>query len=304
MNIKRKFLALFIGLTLSFTVLAIDRPLLVLDAPNVAQLPKNFRSTEQSLSDIGNAEGLSPLHMFGSGQFSEKELQTVLKQYSTAKPLVIVDLRQESHGFINGDAISWMGLHNAANINKSSAEIEKNQQHSLAQISGQKIVVDKILTKNEGNILQVEPIVMEAKNVFSEETLAKQLNLSYTRFYTTDFTAPSNLQVERFLAWEKTLPKDSWVYFHCREGKGRTTTFMAMFDMMHNAKQVSFKDIMRRQEKLGGTDLLQSPKRSEIYKRPLAKERLEFLKKFYDYCKENQDNFQTTWIQWLKQGSK
>lgn len=304
MNTRRKLLTLLLGLTFSFIALAADRPLLVLDAPNVAQLPKNFRSIEQSLSDIGNTEGLAQLHMFGSGQFSEKELQAVLAQYPTAKPLVIVDLRQESHGFINGDAISWMGLHNAANINKSSAEIEKNQQHSLAQITGQKIVVDKVITKNEGNILQVQPIVMEAKNVFSEETLAGQLKLGYVRFYTTDFTAPSNLQVERFLAWEKTLPKDSWVYFHCRAGKGRTTTFMAMFDMMHNAKQVSFKDIMKRQEKLGGTDLLKTPKRSQAYKRPLAKERLEFLKKFYDYCKENPDNFQTSWIQWLKQQSK
>jgi hypothetical protein len=76
---------------------------------------------------------------------------------------------------------------------------------------------------------------------------------------------------------------------------GRTTTFMAMYDMMKNSKKVSLEDIMERQELLGGVKLLKpvGGKESESQKRS------DFLRQFYQYTKENNDNFKTSWSQWL-----
>lgn len=39
--------------------------------------------------------------------------------------------------------------------------------------------------------------------------------------------------------------------FHCEAGEGRTTAYMAMYDMMKNP-DVSLKDILYRQHLLGG----------------------------------------------------
>ena len=36
-------------------------------------------------------------------------------------------------------------------------------------------------------------------------------------------------------------------HFHCKEGIGRTTTFMIMYDIMKNYKEVSLNDIIKRQ---------------------------------------------------------
>ena len=41
--------------------------------------------------------------------------------------------------------------------------------------------------------------------------------------------------------------KDNWLHFHCKQGIGRTTTFMIMYDIMKNAKEVSLDDIVKRQ---------------------------------------------------------
>jgi len=73
---------------------------------------------------------------------------------------------------------------------------------------------------------------------------------------------------------------------------------MSMYDMMHNAKNVSFEDIMKRQTLIGGSDLL------NVDDKDKSETRLDFTKKFYNYCKENQDGFQTSWSQWLKNNTK
>lgn len=42
--------------------------------------------------------------------------------------------------------------------------------------------------------------------------------------------SPEN--IDEFIKLYKSLPKDAWLHFHCEAGKGRTTTFLAMYDMM------------------------------------------------------------------------
>src|SRR5437763_289027 len=98
-------------------------PLLVLDMRNNASLPKHFRTTSDSLPESLHidATGLSDLHIAGGAQLSELGLQTIL-QHLHSQHITIIDLRQESHGFLNGNAVSWYGPHNAANAGKSQKE--------------------------------------------------------------------------------------------------------------------------------------------------------------------------------------
>lgn len=136
------------------------------------------------------------------------------------------------------------------------------------------------------------------ENVQTEEELAKSLGMSYLRITVTDHEKPLDDQVDLFVESVRNLPQDTWLHFHCRGGAGRTTTFMAMYDMMHNANNVSFEDIMKRQNLIGGSDLLKSEDKDE------SQDRSDFMNKFYDYCKENQDGFQTSWSQWIKKSEK
>jgi Protein-tyrosine phosphatase. len=119
--------------------------------------------------------------------------------------------------------------------------------------------------------------------------------MDYIRVTVTDTERPEDDMVDYFVKKVRKLPEDTWLHFHCKAGMGRTTTFMAMYDMMKNSKKVSLEDIMERQELLGGVKLLKpvGGKESESQKRS------DFLRQFYQYTKENNDNFKTSWSQWL-----
>lgn len=120
--------------------------------------------------------------------------------------------------------------------------------------------------------------------------------MSYIRIPVTDKEKPSDDMVDYFVQFVQSLPQNTWVHFHCEEGLGRTTTFMAMYDIMKNAKKVNLEDIMNRQVLIGGQDLLDN----KINTSTNAKERAEFIKKFYEYSLQNNNNFKITWSQWLK----
>lgn len=277
-----------------------SEPLLVLDATNVAGLPKNFRQTSdlKAIPKEIPTKGLKQLHAIGSAQFSEKQLQTVLKK--TKKPLTIVDLRQESHGFIHGNAVSWYSKYDWGNIGKSPAAVEQDQAAYLGKLPQKKnIFINKITGKTANYNLQTKPLQLQVGQVQSEAEIAKRNHVNYIRLYVTDGMMPDDTQVDRFVKFERSLPTNMTLYFHCRAGKGRTTTFMALHDMLHNAKQVSLATILQRQKSLGGIDLLHLPKPSH-YKYKLQVARVNFLNDFYRYAATNKDHFKTTWLQWKK----
>lgn len=276
------------------------RTLLVLDMRNTPEFPKHFRTTSDpiSISDNIDLTGLADLHAAGSSQFSKLALEKVLNKLKVlkVKNLIVVDLREESHGFLNGNAVSWYGPHNATNEGKRPNKIENMQARLLSELEKLNYVtVFKILQKSKDAIIEkVKPIDYLVHRVASEGDVLADNHLDYKRFYVQDFHPPAPKQVQEFIQFAKSLPPDTWILFHCRAGMGRTTVFMSMYDMMHNAKHVSFDDIIARQAALGGKDLKKLPPVGS-YKYKFAVQRLKFLHKFYDYARNNDDNFQTPW---------
>lgn len=264
---------------------AYGEPLLVLDSQNTAAtLPKKFHTTAAPFTNPKtaiNSVGLNTLQLIGSAQFSEAELDQVLKQHPM-KSVIVIDLRQESHGFINHTAVSWYEQQNSANQDKTPTEIQRLEQQLLSQINHldsiivhhilQKTALDAIIATQEQTFLQPQAL--------SEEALVTAKHLGYARLYVQDHHMPSQNELMQFINIVKTRPKDTWLYLHCRGGKGRTTTFMILVDIMHNADKVSFNDILKRQVLMGGSDLNQLPP-PDSYKYPLALERLQFLQQFY-----------------------
>ncbi len=272
--------------------------LLVLDMPDKQEFPRHFRASSDHINANVNLVGLADLHVAGSGQFSYLALQKIRQHLHTSN-IMIIDLRQESHGFLNENAISWYGTANADNTGMADDEIIDKQTrllHTLAQQKSAQVYSDLKKTATY-KIASAKAQKFAVQNVMSEEQLAKKLGFNYHRLFVQDYRAPSDTQVDRFIEIVKHIPADQWVYLHCRAGVGRTTTFMAMYDMMRNAKKVEFVDILKRQAALGGKDLTDMPPAS-TYKYQYAVERLIFLEKFYEYVQENKDNFKTLWSQW------
>jgi hypothetical protein len=284
--VKKALICVALFMMICSTVFASDGLLLRLDAENdVQQLPRNFRT-------------FSDLHIAGSAEFSAKSLLAV-KQAIAADKLVIVDLRQESHGFVNGSAVSWYGNHNWGNLNKSTSDILADEQGRLNGLLQQKkVVMNKNLIKDKrsGNLIGLETERWNVDSVMTEEQLAQTQGLGYFRITVPDHRRSSDQDVDQFISFVKVLPENTWLYFHCEAGKGRTTTFMVMYDMMKNAKRDSVDEIVARHVAKGGLDLNDI---GNDWRAPYAQERQVFLRKFYEYCRSNNDSYTTSWCAWL-----
>jgi len=268
------------------SIAVVDEVKLSLDSLNES-LPRNFRKTSTPIyltkNEKFSLKGLEKLNISGSQQFSEKNLPILLEEIGTSKPITIVDLRQESHGFINGLPVSWKNLNNDANKGLTRDEVIEKETNQLISIP-----LNTPIT-----VYRAPNDTMIPTKVFNEDALVTSKDLSYIRIPVTDLGLPTDDMVDYFLESYKNLPKNSWVHFHCKAGVGRTTTFMIMYDMLKNYNKVSATDIMDRQLLLANFNEVTV---REFY----TPERYKFLLNFYNYCKENGDSFKMSWSKWSK----
>lgn len=283
------------------TEMSYNATILALDEVPILDLPRNFRTTQNQISKKNgpNLEGLRELKMSGSGQFSKNSFKQALKKM--AAPIYVVDLRRESHGFINGMPFTWYEPYNFSNDDKNALEI-KNLEKSLinALSKKKKVAVNQVLKKKDGLIIKTLEKVIPIESAETEEQLVKG-QASYLRLPVMDHHRPEDEVVDSFITFMKSLPEKSWIHFHCRGGEGRTTTFMIMVDMIENAQKVSFSDIVNRQIMIGGSNLLETSYDPEkFWNEEASKDRLEFLKKFYYYAADEKAYPDKTWSDWLK----
>lgn len=259
------FLSLFTNFTFVIPVFASDVNI-VLDNNNIG-LPKHFRKSSDKILDDINYTGLNELNISGSAQFSESGLSLIKKEINTDNKIIVVDLREESHGFINNIPVSWKNNLNNANEGLSREEILNDE---LQKINNLKIN-DYITLNNNGSIL--------VERSYSEYTLCTNNNLSYIRMPVTDGQLPKENIINDFIKFVQNTPKNSYLHFHCKAGVGRTTTFMILYDIMKNYNTVPLNDIIIRQVKLGHLNDKQLLDFT-------SGRRLNFFTNFYNRCKE------------------
>lgn len=279
--------------------------LLILNMKNESVLPRNFRTTQSPFkSDFEThptRKGLDELKLSGTSQFSEKAFESILDQLGHPNCLYVIDLRQESHGFLNGNAVSWYTPKDWGNVGKTLPEIEKIEKQLLQNALQQhQLNLYNIVKKDaEGHKLpETVPMPLVVTKATTEQDLVTRYGAKYLRLPVTDHMRPSDDIVDQFVTFVRDLPNDCWVLIHCAAGMGRSTTFMIMFDMMKNAKQVSFDDILKRQWLIGGLDFKKPAKYA--WKMSYALERKDFIKDFYEYAHTNKDQFQQSWSSYIK----
>lgn len=278
--------------------------MLILNMLNEDALPRHFRTCQSPISSevdrMPSLEGLDRLRISGSGQFSQLSWQSIKRATRHPGPFFDVDLREETHGFLNGSAISLYASRNSGNSGKSDAAIHQEEDAWLEELAKKEtIILREVTEKEEGYIIKTKPLHFIVCEVSSEKNFMKQAANGYLRLYVTDHDAPATEDVDRFISFVRQLPLSAWVHFHCSAGQGRTTTFMCMYDIMHNAKKVPLEDILLRQHLIGGANLLKTYE-PLFWKHVYANRKRNFLKNFYQYAQENQDGFATPWSAYLK----
>lgn len=252
-----------------------------LDFKNKDETPINFR-TSIDLSKIENdnldLSGLEDLNISGSSQFTELSLSKVKESINTDLPIYIIDLRKESHGFINGDAVSLFSPGNKINAGLPLNAVLKREDLFI-----------KSIPLNRSINLDIDKYTIIPKTTYNEENLVKNNDLNYFRIPVNDNERPTDEMVDRFISFTKSLPENKWIHFHCKDGDGRTTTFMILYDIMNNYKTVSLDNIIERQVSLNSLNLTKFEKKDIRYL---------LLENFYKYSKDT--NFNITWNEWVK----
>lgn len=259
---------------------------LVVDNLRKNELPNNFRTTS-NLTNIKNTSslnlnGLNSLNVSGSQQFSKDNLNLLTKSINTSLPVLIVDLRQESHGFINEYPISFSNEKNDANLGLSQSLVNLTEKKQLKNIE-----LNNPLTFYNNQKLSIIPT-----KVLSEKQLTKSNSLNYSRVPVTDTKLPTNEIIDYFINIVKECSKDNWFHFHCKAGFGRTTIFMSMYDMMKNYNNATSEEIIKRQLALANFN-------EEGIQKFCKTDVINFLNKFYNYCKDTNGTFNITWSSWL-----
>jgi inositol hexakisphosphate len=287
-----------------------DSPVLISDIdPKLAKsLPRNFRTTDNPLkSNKGDqlpaSNGLADLHASGSGEFTADNLKFVLAQ--AHGPVTVFDLRQETHIFVNGLPISWFATHDWANVGRTQSEIEADEAARVQSLKpGSEIAVRPGEAIKKADTASATPQSVIVEQASTEREIVEANRAAYVRLTVTDHARPLDDEVDRFILAVRELPENDWPHFHCEAGRGRTTTFMVLYDMLRNATRVSLEDIARRQQLIGYDYDVLRPADPGSWKAPYTDDRIAFVRAFYDYARANPAGGPQLWSEWLKSGIK
>lgn len=265
----------------------------VLDGDDASDLPRNFRSTSQILPGI-NSTGLLSLCISGSAQPGAKGLLALKERISALSgqdSAVSVNLRHEPIAFVWGYVLCQYGPKNWAYETSTGAQITEVEASWLAQMAQQKDVEAQLIhsMNDDGTIKHSETVSkIHAKELFSWSAALTMAGFNAERYYVLDHSPPTWQQALDFRTWYQSLPTPRpWLHFNCRKGKGRTTRFMTMADIIENATRVSLNDILERQWKIGGADL-RSTAGEPDWKVKLIEDGLKQLQDFYALCRQAQ----------------
>ncbi|MGL5742025.1 MAG: tyrosine protein phosphatase [Legionella sp.] len=279
-------------------------PLIVQDSASSSSPLKWFRKAMMMADHYqGNTVGVDELFISGSKEPSEKGwnaiFDAIIKQSSSKqKPVFVLDLRHESHGYLNGLPITLVSEHDWINKGKSNEQSLLDQENWLHSLNAQKKIAG-VLSKHQFKAKEYSSgKTITVKKIQNEEDLVSRLGFVYHRLYITDHMAPGGSEVDSFLAIIINAPKNAWFHMHCRGGKGRTTTFLVMYDMLRNADKVRFADIIARNASIPPYyNLLEVHRRNSFFT-PYYEQRLAFLSSFYRFAQHRLKGYQGTWSEW------
>ncbi len=298
---------------------AFDRRFETLLSPS--HLPKMYRSSSnpflpERLSKIGKYEetcfgpspgnrrdvsklGLAELHLSASAQYTPEEahaiVQKILRNEPSIKKIVFIDLRRESHGFINNLPFHGRVPGSSGNAELQDSGILEEERKWLNSLKTQPTVsIADIITKEAGCIAQGDALHMTPLTIQSEEEVIKSLDaaygevdITYRRFFFPDHKRPSDATVDEVVAFfESVDPATTYLHVHCAGGKGRASQYFIMFDIFRNRESpsVALKDFFARHYLIGGKYLPHiSKEEGALWKVEEAQNRYQFLKEFYGY---------------------
>lgn len=236
------------------------------------------------------------LRASGSRQLDSEPYKARIREIAdpcpAGAPLLVVDLRQECHLYFDGRAVSWYAEKDWSNVGQSLDWILADEQAKLTMVAKfPRMQIFQLKKAAEDRIDIVSQSWLEVREGQTEAQLLAAIGmgekLKYVRVPVTDHCAPDWDSLKIFFDALHDMPAPAWVHFHCHGGDGRTTSFMAIYDMIcwrrnHPDQPIpALECFSRRQQSLFSYDLDPMHADPLDWKYPLAVARwqcLDFLR--------------------------
>jgi hypothetical protein len=191
------------------------------------------------------------------------------------KPIIIVDGMKEHHGYLKGIPITFFGYH------RKKLDL--------------RYFVRRLFFTGT---IQAQPEL-----IIQEREVAPEYGFGYVNLKMDSKLVTPDAAVDAFVAYFDKMPENVWFHFHCRHGKGRTSIALVMFDIMHNAPQVSLEDIVRRQYLLGSVNLsdIAAWRKNSTYPSKALERRKKFIHDFYAFICQRKEGGIQMWSEWKLQ---
>ncbi|OJT26278.1 hypothetical protein BO221_10275 [Archangium sp. Cb G35] len=256
------------------------------------------RSRRFRVSELAGSTTRGGLRCSGSAQFSLAGWEDVQERLGRPAPehLYVLDLRQESHGFLDGSAVSWYARHNWGCVGLARHEVLQLEALRLRLLEGGNPVwVGDARAVKEGT----GPVLTEYKpeQVRTEEQALGLPEGHYVRIPVTDHLRPDDAALDLLVQFVNTLRDGAHLHVHCRGGKGRTSLFLTLIELLWSAEPLELDALLERQQRLNDYDLRKRPA-PDSYKAPFAPERMELLTRFHAYARAHPGGGSQTWTQW------
>ena len=269
-------------------------------------LPKNFRmmtSPFHEFDEYGEGTdidpdaqidmtGLDTLPASASGSFNERQFSSMVDAIRAVHdgPIYDIDLRRETHGLMNEHAVTWYSKYNLYMIELTDEEADAKAEEFLRKAVG----TTQVLYDPDTYPDPSATIPVEVQTVTTEKELCEKYGVEYVHIPATDHLWPTDAQIDMFIDLVRALPENAWLHIHCSAGKGRTTTFLALYDMMRNPG-VSLQDIASRQAALGTMYVLNGGNGSSWHS-PYDDERALMMPYLYEYVQAaHEGGFEMSW---------
>lgn len=236
----------------------------------------SFRTTQDQISSTEQVDlkGLRELQASGGPSIDFDRLKKDLSHIKNR--IIIVDGTHHSQGYIKKIPTTFLGY----------SSKDTDLRHFIRRL---------IYTYS----LEERPEL-----ITPEREIAKQYGFEYKNIgIESKFLSPDE-SVDAFVDFIDTLPANTWLHFHCRHGKGRTSMMLAMYDIMKNAPAVRLQDIVKRQHLLGSVDLSDTKpwtKIKQTYPFGTLQRRKKFIEQFYTFICQRKTGGIQKWSDWRRQ---
>lgn len=238
---------------------------------------------------VMNTKGLQELRAYGSAYLDMAHMSSLIQK--NPDKFYVVSILPEQPQYFNGSIYRWYCLQptpegklvDRKNNFFKQMVCKARRWYKGLPIEAQEIELSKFEREDEVLTKMGAKVLAPITGMFGHSWVNN-----------TDY-------INHLVSFFEKLPKDANVYFHCSHGRGRTTTFLIIYDIFKNAHQVSLKDIIERQYCLGGENASDTVlwKKGTWSQEDLIKRKI-LINDFYSYMTDPEGYPKRQWSKWKK----